>query len=147
MAVSLQNKTIIPATDLLDVGVHRLAEAKILLRESQFAGAVYLAGYGVECYLKAVICKTLDLAGLPRVFMTHDLDILLFHSGLHNRLQSDNAMADRFKRIVGQWNVERREEKQGNKTILRESIRYRRPRDFSKSTAEEFLSDAMEIVA
>jgi len=37
----------------------RFAEAQILRKADQTTGAVYLAGYGVECMLKALILDTL----------------------------------------------------------------------------------------
>lgn len=70
----------------------RLQEASVLQAASQFAGAYYLAGYAVECALKACICKlTLpdhfpprkevvgDMYGhnLPRLLVLARLDKLL----------------------------------------------------------------------
>ncbi len=146
MAVSLRNKTIISQAELIELGNERLAEAEALRLGAKFAGAVYLAGYAVECYLKAAICKTLDLSGLPIVFMTHDLDVLLFHSGLDNTLRADTVLAGSFTHIVGIWSVERREERQGGKTIMKESVRYRKPSDFDDATAKSFLTAVAGVV-
>ena len=44
-------------TDLQQPALTRLAEAKALLAAGFPAGAYYLAGYAVECALKACIAK------------------------------------------------------------------------------------------
>ena len=64
----------------------RLDEAKVLLRENQPSGAYYLAGYAIECALKAIIAKQFrgdeipDKALVNRVD-THDLSELLSACG------------------------------------------------------------------
>jgi HEPN domain-containing protein len=44
-------------TDLQTLARLRLTEAKVLLRAGQHAGAYYLAGYVIECALKACVAK------------------------------------------------------------------------------------------
>jgi HEPN domain-containing protein len=64
----------------------RLAEARILAREGQFSGAYYIAGYAIECALKARIAALFRENEIPdrnlvnRVY-THDLTALLNLSG------------------------------------------------------------------
>jgi hypothetical protein len=41
------------SADFQKLATIRLAEEKILLRNKQYAGAYYLAGYSIECALKA----------------------------------------------------------------------------------------------
>jgi HEPN domain-containing protein len=41
--------------------IHRFEDAELLLKESRTTGAVYLAGYTVECVLKSLV-----LASVPR---------------------------------------------------------------------------------
>ncbi|HLF84399.1 MAG TPA: HEPN domain-containing protein [Blastocatellia bacterium] len=43
--------------DLKLLAVTRLREAKVLLANGEYSGAYYLAGYVVECALKACIAK------------------------------------------------------------------------------------------
>jgi hypothetical protein len=43
----------------------RLDDAEILLRSERFSAAYYLAGYGVECALKARIAGFVRQGGLP----------------------------------------------------------------------------------
>ncbi len=75
----------------------RLVEAKALQSAGLNGAAFYLAGYAVECGLKAAVCKTLqiDVFNLPtelhKGFKTHRLDHLIVLSGLSKRLAEDIA--------------------------------------------------------
>ena len=52
-------------TDLQQLADGRIAEAKVLLDAGQWPGAYYLAGYAVECALKACIAKTTKAEDFP----------------------------------------------------------------------------------
>lgn len=52
-------------TDLHQLAEARIAEAKILLDAGQWPGAYYLAGYAVECALKACIAKMTKSEDFP----------------------------------------------------------------------------------
>jgi HEPN domain-containing protein len=61
----------------------RLQEAQLLFDNGFYSGAYYLAGYAIECALKACICRKtkaedfpLDRRALENVY-THDLEKLL----------------------------------------------------------------------
>jgi len=43
----------------------RLDEAKLLAREKRFSGAYYLAGYAIECALKALIAAQFRQNEIP----------------------------------------------------------------------------------
>ena len=65
----------------------RVREAKILLENKQYDGSYYLAGYAVECALKACITKQFQRHNMPdrklvNDFYTHQLETLLKISGL-----------------------------------------------------------------
>jgi hypothetical protein len=82
----------------------RMKEFKTLKDGGHHLAAVYMAGYAVEALLKAVICKTLDAPGLPRVFYFHDLDVLLFFSGLGTKMQNEKpSMYENFTKFQGLW--------------------------------------------
>lgn len=73
--------------DLQTLSRLRIAEARILLVNARFAGAYYLAGYAVECALKACIAKQTaryDFPDRDRVVRshTHNLQQLLDLSNL-----------------------------------------------------------------
>jgi hypothetical protein len=73
----------------------RADEARILLKNRRQLGAYYLAGYAVECALKACIAKQRKRFELPpkrrsveRMY-SHDLEILLEIAGLRTQLDKE----------------------------------------------------------
>jgi HEPN domain-containing protein len=75
----------------------RLREARALLRVRCWSGAYYLAGYAVECGLKACVIKYLMTTDQfpERKFSeqcwTHDLERLIVLAGLQGSLDADAA--------------------------------------------------------
>jgi hypothetical protein len=72
----------------------RLQEAGILLSQGCFDGAYYLAGYAVECALKACIARLTQEHDFPdrdfaRDCFTHDLDKLVKLAGLESTRDVD----------------------------------------------------------
>jgi len=70
----------------------RRKEAKQLLSSGCFSGAYYLAGYAVECGLKACIAKQFKRNDLPDKVLvarayTHNLEALLNLAGLETELR------------------------------------------------------------
>lgn len=77
-----------------DVARTRLREAAVLLDAGEWSGAYYLAGYAVECGLKACIVRQFQASTMPdkRVVQdayTHDLSKLVGLAGLTLQLQQD----------------------------------------------------------
>jgi len=84
----------------------RLQEAKALLDQGLFDGAYYLAGYAVECALKAIIVKRIRRSELPDKTLindlyTHNLTKLL---GLAD-LQVEYKQAAANQRFADNWDV------------------------------------------
>ncbi len=86
----------------------RAEEAGILVRSRKQQGAYYLAGYAVECALKACIAKQTKRHEFPpkqdyiREIYTHDLNKLLRQAGLYKQLATDmraNAA------LASNWNL------------------------------------------
>lgn len=76
----------------------RLMEAQTLLRSRQWSGAYYLAGYSVECGLKAVLVtqfKRWELPDKARVLRayTHKLDDLVRDADLDEALSQARTSA------------------------------------------------------
>ena len=96
-------------SDLQRISEKRLKEAKILLDAGEHAGAYYLAGYAVECALKACIAKKFrehefpDKAFVNSVY-SHDFHELLNHAGLGNdpEIAPKSKLWDRWS-IVKRW--------------------------------------------
>jgi HEPN domain-containing protein len=108
--------------ELHRLATERIADAKALLSLKRWAAAYYLAGYAVECGLKA--CVLVRLTAEPEIVFderrysekcwTHDLDQLVNLAGLRAALDADIA-ADKelsdFWDVVREWNEESRYER------------------------------------
>lgn len=82
--------------DLQRLSRIRAAEAKTLLRSRHYSGAFYLAGYSVECALKACISKMTQRHEFPdrkRVVEshTHNLVDLLRLAQLQSAMANDSS--------------------------------------------------------
>jgi HEPN domain len=91
--------------ELKTIAKARLKTAEILIEAKDWDGAAYMMGYVLECALKAVVCKTLNLLEYPQYtknkktdgyFMTHEFDQLLIASGLES-LFSTRGSVDAFQ--------------------------------------------------
>jgi hypothetical protein len=89
----------------------RLREARRLLTSGEPSGAYYLAGYAVECGLKAVIARQFrnqdipDKALVNRIY-THKLEELVTIAGLAGSLQAQQTASAAFRlnwRVVSGW--------------------------------------------
>src|ERR1700760_4461378 len=72
----------------------RLAEARLLFAGGFPSGAYYLAGYAIECALKAVIAEDFRASEIPelkyvRDVHTHDLSALLRLAELEEKLDAE----------------------------------------------------------
>jgi hypothetical protein len=91
-------------TDLQTLAEKRIKEAGILLAAGEFDGAYYLAGYGMECALKACILKRLanywpeDKKFIEKCY-THDLKILLQHADLEGEMNAAGAVLLRWLEV------------------------------------------------
>lgn len=120
----------IPLTDMWSLVDARLADARVLVSNGRFAGAVYLCGYAVELGLKGRICRTLGWPEWPdtgsefgglKSLKTHDLVTLLRVSGVEIQIKADAALSAAWS-IAAEWDPE---------------VRYRVPdKDASRSDAE-----------
>ena len=95
-------------SDLQKLAAERLADAKALLAAKRWAAAYYLAGYAVECGLKACIAKLTEAEEFPdRSFAdkcwTHDVKRLVYLAGLeptHDSLvAADSQFADNWDTV------------------------------------------------
>src|SRR5947207_8112894 len=89
----------------------RLHDAKVLLAGRRWSGAYYLAGYAVECALKACIAKLMKSEEFPdknfaEKCWTHHLPQLLGLAGLKADLDTaalaDSDLADNWN-TVKEW--------------------------------------------
>lgn len=94
----------------------RIKEARILLQKRQASGAYYLAGYAVECALKACIAKQTKRYEFPdkdkvNQSWKHDLTDLVKAAGLEQELKGLLQAQHAFKlnwTLVKDWNTKKR---------------------------------------
>lgn len=90
-------------TIFLEVAKNRLLDAEVLLKNRRYRGAVYLAGYSVECALKWAITRRNQKVYLPAEFETHDLQELIKHTGLYSEMQQDTKTWNLFSALIDDW--------------------------------------------
>src|ERR1017187_3244101 len=101
-------------TDLQRLANSRIREAKILFKAGEYSGAYYLAGYAVECALKACFAKGVkrydfpDRKGAAKVF-THKLADLVTVANLDAELLAAIRASSKFAagwELVSKWTEE-----------------------------------------
>jgi HEPN domain len=94
----------------------RLRDARLLLANRRFVGAYYLAGYAIECAVKACIAKQTQRHDFPNKrtttdSYTHDLEKLIVVARLKQQLADDTSIDKEFERnwsVVNDWTAEHR---------------------------------------
>jgi hypothetical protein len=94
--------------------LHRMEDARVLFAGRRWRGAMYLAGYAVECRLKYKLmrqwkCFSLEeldqklaAKGVVETAFTHNLAQLIVRAGGWGRLRANNAMWAAFG-DVNEW--------------------------------------------
>ena len=102
--------------DLQDLARERLRDSRALLVKRRYVGAYYLAGYTVECALKACIAKRTKRHDFPDKKIandsySHDLATLIGLAGLKAQLESKIRADKTFElnwSVVKDWHVDDR---------------------------------------
>lgn len=102
--------------DFQDLAQRRIIDAEVLLKNDRHEAAYYLAGYSVECALKACIArrtKEFDFPDLKRVkaSYTHNLEELLKVAELEDELVNErksDAELDANWKAVKDWSEDKR---------------------------------------
>lgn len=104
-------------TELAKASLHRLDDARTLLAAQRWQGAMYMAGYAVECLLKTKLmqryrCRTLNQLDEALVkkgqvaadwsIYSHELVAMMNLLGCQEQIQADRAMRRHFS-FIGQW--------------------------------------------
>ena len=103
-------------SELENLAAIRIKEAGILLTADCYQGAYYLAGYALECTLKACIAKQVKEFDFPDKKLandsyTHKLTDLVITAGLKQNLTQQEKRSEEFKlnwAIVIEWSEESR---------------------------------------
>jgi len=104
----------------------RLEDAEVLLKNGRFAAAYYLAGYSVECALKARIASLVKAGDFPpkpeyvrNKLYQHNLETLLVAAELRSEFDELSKQSpshrDQWK-TVKDWSEESRYERQDART-------------------------------
>jgi HEPN domain-containing protein len=98
----------------------RAEEAAVLASNGKEEGAYYLAGFAIECALKACIAKKTKPNQYPPKnsgpYYDHDLDVLLKLADLQGELDNESKRRPDFGKhweTVHDWSVEKRYEASG----------------------------------
>jgi HEPN domain-containing protein len=81
----------------------RLAEAETLLKNHHYNGAIYLAGYAIECQLKFAVCRQKGCTYLPENLEVHDWDVLIAAAGLATDIQAERSISNIYEALAQQW--------------------------------------------
>ena len=115
--------------DFQELAQTRLREAQALLAVGEWSGAYYLAGYAVECGLKACIARLTSLHEFPdkeRAFQSysHKVEVLVdaarLKSSLDAALNADPVMRQNWL-VVKDW-TEQARYRQWNRLVLQPQI-------------------------
>ena len=89
----------------------RFADAEVLLKTKipqRLHGAIYMAGYGIECALKARICGDRGQDRLGQEFWHHDLRRLAQETHKWAALPADDPHRDALVVLQTAWDVQMR---------------------------------------
>jgi len=86
----------------------RKDEYEALRATGKWSGAILHAGILLELALKLVICKHIGEQKLPVMFQIHDLELLLYCSGLNQNVLNNSALQLNFKIVVSRWSMDLR---------------------------------------
>jgi HEPN domain-containing protein len=102
------------------LAVERLSDADALLKAGRFGCAYYIAGYAVECALKACISRKTNQDDFPprdaSRYYVHDIPKLLDGADLSGALEQEtkqDAIFDANWAIVKDWTEQTRYESRG----------------------------------
>ena len=103
-------------TQLQDLAEERARDAEALLKAGQWSGAYYLAGYAIECGLKACIAKLTNQHDYPNKEIaqkcyTHNIETLVEVAGLDLQRKTDvtaNPALGSNWLVVKDWNEKAR---------------------------------------
>jgi HEPN domain-containing protein len=101
--------------DLQKLSNARIREARVLFNAGEYSGACYLAGYSVECALKACFAKSVKRYDFPhkesKDVLTHRLREIVKVAKLSNELFQAERSNPKFAsgwEVVCRWNEESR---------------------------------------
>jgi hypothetical protein len=86
-----------------DIAQIRMGDAGSLRANGRHNGAIYLAGYAIECHLKFAFCQRKGELYLPACLETHDWDRLVDAAGLLPDIKQQSTMDAIYSALVDKW--------------------------------------------
>jgi len=81
----------------------RMEDAGSLLANRRHNGAIYLAGYAIECHLKFACCQRKGQIYLPAPLEVHGWDTLINAAGLLTAIKQQSTMDAIYSALVDKW--------------------------------------------
>jgi hypothetical protein len=86
----------------------RKREYEALRSAAEWSGAVLHAGILLELALKIAICQNMDVTHLPQAFQIHNVGVLLYCSGLRNKITNSPDLQHNFGIIESRCSMDLR---------------------------------------
>ena len=86
-----------------EIADQRMRDARVLLNAKRYNGAIYLAGYAIECHLKYSYCARRQAVHLPPQYETHRWDKLVEAAGVAADLKSAPRIFDLYSALGDEW--------------------------------------------
>ncbi len=112
-----------------EVAIHRLKDGAVLLQQGRYNGAIYLAGYAIECQLKYAYCRRWGCVYLPASLEVHDWEVIVEKTQLRKDMQVQTRMYALYQALADQWGP---------------ALRYR-TRPIGKTEAERLYRELEEL--
>jgi hypothetical protein len=80
-----------------------MEDAGVLQANRRHLGAIYLAGYAIECHLKFAYCERKNERYLPVRLEAHDWDRLVVAAGLLAEIKHQPRMDSIYSDLAGNW--------------------------------------------
>jgi hypothetical protein len=80
-----------------------MGDAQSLLGNGRHHGAIYLAGYAIECHLKFAFCQRRGELYLPARLEAHDWDRLVDAAGLLPDIKQQSTMDAIYSALADKW--------------------------------------------
>jgi len=98
-----------------NLALTRLDDSRVLVKSRRYSAAYYVAGYAIECALKACLAKKTQLYQFPpkpeevkKRYYTHNLQILAEESGILQEIQKGQAKLREYWTAIKDWTEESR---------------------------------------
>jgi hypothetical protein len=80
-----------------------MGDARSLREKDRHNGAIYLAGYAIECHLKFAFCQRRGVLYLPAHLEVHDWDKLVAAAGLLPDIKQQPKMDAIYSALADKW--------------------------------------------